>query len=630
VKSRLSTRIITPTAGVNWRLETFGLTLLYRRNDLRSEEQLRAVSQVIERVAGQLWLQPFRDADIIVSADQLTYSTAVTQTRDDRLGINFRYTSGALQLAEENRIQLFEDSYTHLTRLSMGPRLRGSYSTTFPGDGTVSGTYIIDYFRNEQKVRSSTPTTVATELRPTTGLYLLDDLPLDTPPLTPVPALLDRAFDASAGISIGSGGASFQNLGLDLGTYAPVDQVVVHVRSSAGVPVPYGGAVTWTAYWSQDGLRWTQLGGVSATFNDGLSAWQVGFDPVVARFVKVVNFGVNTIDTQVTELQGFFHETFMPDKTLVSSTVRQTFGLNLAGRPLGPLLLSYSGTLYADALTPPGGTARWYTNLTNQADATAGPFRSFTLRAGLGYNDARQPFDHTQSALILSAGVLFKPIERFDASLDLRRTDDRLKQAISVETVTDTVTGATHLVLYDSLRGFLNLGVSRQQIVGAGTTTYLTSEALLNSNLTSSIDLDLSVSAQSTITQVGDTSAQAAVPYIRIVNYQRYLSQWRYHPSAALSLTASLGYLSTGDSGGPIRSVLANWYPFPGGAVQLNLNYSQEVDPLSGRSLQRFNFSPLWAVNRYLHLFMGYNIMSGSGVPTGRQQNVYVTLSLRL
>jgi hypothetical protein len=629
LRRRLATRIVTPTAGLNWRLETFGLSLVYRRNDLRTTEQLQVASQVIERFAGQLWVQPFQDGDVTVSADELSYSSPAARTRDDRLGINFRYASGALVLAEENRLQRFEDSISRLSRLSMGPRLRASYSTTFPGNGLVSGSYVLDYFRSEQQVRASAPTTVATELRPTMGLYVQDDLPLDTPPMTPVPALLDRAFDASAGISIGTGGASFQNLGLDLGAFAPVDQVVVHVRSSAGVPVPYGGAVSWTAFWSQDGLRWTQLAGVTASFNDGLSAWQVAFESVATRFVKVVNFGVNSIDTQVTELQAFSHETFLPDRTLVSSTVRQAFGLNLAGRPWGPLLLSYAGTLNADALTPYGGGRRWYTSLTNQADATLGPFGAFSWRAGLGYNDARQPFSHSQSALAASAGALYKPIERFDASLDVRRTQDWIESAIQVATVTDSVTAATHLVVYDSLRGLASVGMSRQQIVGAGTTSYFTTEAQLNANLTASLDVDLSASSQWTTSRVGDTSAQDVVPYIRIVNYQRYLSQWRYHPSPQLSLMASVGYLTTSGRGGAIRSVTGSWYPFPGGTVQLNVSYGQEVDPLTGQSRQRLSFSPIWNVNRYVNLFMGYNVMTGSGVPTGRQQNIFVTLSLR-
>jgi hypothetical protein len=631
-RTRLHSTVMTPTAGIDWRLDTFALSAYYRLNHQNTDggvDGLPSFSQDIERFAGSIWIKPFQDGDVTLSADRLAYSSPTTRSTDDRLSIAFRYASGPLVLDLDNRLQRYQDTRTNLSRLSMGPRLSASYSATFGESGSLSASYVLDYFRTEQEVKAGAPTTVATELRPSAGLYVQDDLPLDTDPMLPVPALIDRAFDTSAGISIGTGGSSFQNLALDLAGYTLVDQVVVHVRNLAGVPIPYGGPISWTVFWSRDGLLWTQVDGASASFDVGQSAWRILFPVTSTRFIKVVTFGVNTVDTQVTELQAFVTEPFRPGVSQVSSAVRQLASLNGSWRPWSPLLLVYAGQLHADALTPSGLDRRWYTDHANAFTAQAGPFRDFTLGAGLGYSAVRQPFGQSQTALTSSASAKYQPIERADGSLEASRTDNRIVTVIAVRAVTSSALAATHLAIYESLRLSGSLSLNRQVIEGGGTTEYVDGSGLLTMNLNRSLDLDLNASGQRTISRVGDTSAQELVPYIRIITYQRYTAQLRYHPSVQLSLLGTVGYLSTGTQGGPVRSVSGTWSPFPGGAVQLNFDFFQEVDPLSGRTLQRLTVAPRWNMNRYVILELSYNVVSGTASGPGLNQNLYLTLSVK-
>lgn len=631
-RTRLRTRVLAPTGSLDYRQESFGASLSYRRNDESNLDPItgRFAPRVIERYAGMSYLKLFEDADVGLGADRLAYSSADVETTDDRLVASFRYTSESLRIVNDNRLQRFADARAQLARTSVGPRVAAAYSRKLGERYALSAQYVVDYFRTEQEVRTATAGSVATEVQPVAGLYLNDDLPIETPPMAPDPGLVDRGFDASAGVAIGPDGASFQNLGVDLGRFAALDELRIHVRSGAGAPVPFGGSVSWTAYSSQDGLRWAPIDGALSIFSVGMSAYVVSFPATTARFFKAVNFGVNTVDTVITELQTFVHEAFVPNQPLVSSAVRQGLGVVLSAKPLPQLVLGYSGQLNADAVSSDRSAARWSTDSTHAASATLGPYGPFSFGLGQGFTLARQPFGYMQRSIASTASVRYQPIERFDATVEGRRAEDRVSSVISVRTVTTGASLTTRIAPYDALQLSAIAGFNRQDIASGGTTDYLTAAGQSLLNLRRDLDLLLEASVQRTLSRTGDTSAQLAVPLIRILTYARYTGEARYHPSSQLALMARLGYSASDATSGLLQNYRASWSPFPGGAVQLAFDYSEEIDPLSGRSLRRIAASPRWIVNRHAVLELSYNVVRGTGSYPVRQQNLYMTFSLKL
>jgi hypothetical protein len=153
---------------------------------------------------------------------------------------------------------------------------------------------------------------VPPDVQPVAGLYAVDDLPADTVVMASESRFIDGDLDASAGVDVGPTGASFQNVGLDMGRDAVVDELRIHVRTSAGQPVAFGGPVGWTVWASEDGLAWAVVPGQAQGFNVVLSAYIVEFTETTARFFKAVSFGVNTVDTLVTELQPFVQQSVCP------------------------------------------------------------------------------------------------------------------------------------------------------------------------------------------------------------------------------------------------------------------------------------------------------------------------------
>jgi len=637
---RLRSRVLAPTAGFDWRLDDFAFSLTWRRNDEATYDRLlgRDVSRVVERLSLATWFRAFEGGEVDLLADRLSYASAAVSTEDERFGVNFRYGLDRFRVANENRLQYFLDRRTGLARTSMGPRLMLAYARGFGATGAVSSQYTVDYFRSEQELKAGEATVVATEVQPVAaGLWLVDDLPLDTPPLTQVPALVDRAFEVGAGLSLGPADPVFQNIGLDVGRVVPLDELRLHVRGATGAPVPPVADLGWRVYSSLDGLRWSQVDGATSAFSADLSAWQVTFPPVTARYFKLVSFGRYAVEVVVTELQGFLHETFQPNAPRVSSSVRQSLTLSVTGRPLAWLSLAATGQANADALSSSlGGRPRWTTDATGQVSAVCGPFGPWLLEATQGVTMARQPLGISQDSLVTSAAVRYQPLERLGAALEARRAQDHLTSSVlvggvtSVQTVTHGVTLSSQAVFLEALRGSAQLGANRQDIDGGGSTTYLSGSGQLMAGLLRELDLSLEANLQRTLSRQGDTSAQAAFPILRVLTYQRYTAEARYHPSVQLSLSARLGWSESDTRGGLVQSYRTAWQPFPDGAVQLYFDYSEDVDPLSDRTLRRFSAAPRWAVNRSAFLELSYNLVRGTGELPVRQQNLYLTFSLKL
>lgn len=633
---RLRLRAFTPSGAIEHRMEDFGFTFAYRRNEEATLDPAldRFVYRSIERYSGNLYVRPFERGDVIFAADRLAFSSRDIDTVDQRFGATFRYTSEALRLVNEFRLQRSDDHVRQHSRVSIGPRLSAFYTRGFGPRYAMTAQYVLDYFLTQQDARARTAESVAVEVQqPAAGLYAVDSLPADTDPMTSEPRLVDRDLDASAGISIGPGGAPFQNIGLDMGRFETLDELRVHVRDRSGVPVPFDQSVIWTMYSSQDGLRWAEVSGSRAEYSAGLSAYVIDFPPTAARYFKVVNFREHAFEAFVTELQPFVHQTIQPETTQVSSAVRQAVGLTLTARPAEKVLVLYSGLLNADVVAPDRGPRRWFTDASNAANAKLGPYGDFLYGLGQTFTMARDPGGLTQNAWATSASVRYQPIPRYDTTFEARVSLDRFERAfpsITVRTVTSSAILTNRLDVYDSLRLGLNAGANRQELAAGGRTDFVTASAYAHAELMRNLTLRLDSSVQRTVARRGDLSSLQGLPIVRITTYEIYTAEARYQASSQLALTARGGWAAAEAGEGVIQSYRATWSPFPGGTLHLSFDYSEDVDPLTGQSFRRIAALPRWNVNRHAVVQLSYNNVRGTGPTPVRQQNLFMTLSLSL
>ncbi len=635
LSGRFESRILAPSASLDYRLPSFGLLLSYRLNDERRLDPRGAepLDRSIERIAGTVRGQVLDRGDLALAADRLAYASDAVSTTDDRIGLTFRYTTPSFRISNENRIQRFEDARTGFTRISMGPRISSSYTRTFGQGWVLSAQYVLDYFRTEQEARSLSPVTIATEIPVEGGLHALDDLPLDGDPMTPEPRLVDRSFDASAGVSLGPSGASFHNLAVDLGRVLTAEELRVHVRGGTGAPVPFGGPVTFAAYASQDGLRWAPAGGTTTTFDRDLSAYVVAFAPLGARYFKVVSFGVNGVETVVTELQCFVRETFRPEETLVSSAVRQGLGLVVGARPWPRVSLGFSGQVNADALSPYRGRRSWSTDTSNSLQARLGPYGPHRFEARQSHTWSRRQGGSSQSSLASTVLARYQPIPRLEAGLSARFTEDRAARETPAPVSTRSLTFGGSLegraAPWETLSVSAQAGMNRQSLDGGGTTDYLVGGLHGEARPWRDVDVRADATLQRILSRRGDTAAHAAFPILRVVGYELYAGEATYRPSPQLSVSARLGWARSDSAEGLVQVYRTSWLPFPGGTVQLGLDHGEEIDPLSGQSYRRTAANARWDLNRHALLQLSYNAFRGAGALPVRQESLYLTLTLR-
>ncbi len=618
--------MLTPVADLAYKRDDFGLALRYELNHgtQRTPAGLGlapvTVTNDIARYAANAFAKFSSDFEANLYADRTTYSSLGIDTNTDNAGLALRFERGAFRMAEETRATRYEDGGSGATRLSYGPRLTLDYTRPI-GDGyLLAGRYALDYERTEQEVIGGAAVAVPVEFTPVAGLYAVSPVPLDGA-LDPMPALVDGSFGASTGISLGPDGQSFNNFGVDMGRVMQLDTFRISVRTAAGVTVPTSGPITWSVYTSEDGSHWGQIGGATSSFDPGLSAYVVQFPQSTSRYFKVVNFGVNTIETFVTEIEVFDTQLANPHQTLVASRIVHSFGLSGSAR-FGLLRLSYFGNANVVGLTGYGSPAEWSNDLMNTASVIAGPFGHLTLRVTGTLISASQPAGTSYSTQLGSAKLSYSPIDRLEGSFEGFRVLTR------VAPVTSLTTGATlsaSAQILNALSFEAIAGLSQSDLNTGGVTDVRSGSATLTARPYRWVTVIGSAAVQRTASQ-GNVSAQQASPLLRVVPYERYTAEIVVQPSFQLIMRVIGGYTSSGDVSGPVENIRVTWIPLQRAALQVNFEYTEDLDPFTGDRIRRFTANPVWAINRFCSLQFYYAVQrGGSGPQPVDATNMFVT-----
>ncbi len=622
---RLVSRAVEGRGDVSWNRERYGFTTRYELDytgDFRVLD-LGGADRRLQHASVSGYYRPAAPLTITSGFDHLESASRAGSSTDDRVDLSALYDGSGFRIVESNRIQRTDERTAD--RLTYGPRLDVSFQRQLGKDASFGAQYSGDYMRTDVRSLLGTAASVAFEVTPVAALYVKDDLPLDTAatPMQPDPALIDRNLFGNAGIVIGGpDGSSFQNVGLDMGRVVEVDSFRVTVRSSTGNLLSFGGPVAWTGYWSNDGVRWTPTGGDVTVFDDALSAYQVEFSPTRARFFKVVNFGTNTLDTSVTEVQAFYHQVVQHQ---TSDALLQAVGASAAAKPWEKLALNYSGLFNATGATSEGTGRVWARDSTHSVGATIGPFGPFSLQLGHNRWDAWFPGTPIQGSASTSAAVQWRPLPQLDAGLTLTNGEARTS-GLAATTNAAGIRGGVRL--YDTVRFGTSADYSRQVLAGSGgTTDFMTASAMAGVKPRTELDVTLSTQLQRTVSKAGDVSPVEGVPLLQVVQYDRYQLEARYRPAPQLDLDVRTGYARAQGGSGFLQQYRILWNPLRGGAVQAGIDYEEDIDPLSGRSFRRVNGLSRWNLNRQMSLQLTYNRTRGA--EGDRRDMVYLSFGLR-
>jgi hypothetical protein len=468
------------------------------------------------------------------------------------------------------------------------------------------------------------------------ALYARDDTPLDgrDSPLADAPALADGDFQKPAGVPLGPDGTSYQNLAVDMGRLVSLDMFRVYVRDAGGAPVRSPGFVRFDAYRSDDGLTWIPLpGGARSSFDAALSAYVVDFASTGARFLKVVSFGTNVLDTQVTEIEVFQRQTFGAGEVKRTDIRLVSGSATASGKPVEWLTLGYYGLLNANSQT---STTRPEVS-TNDSDQIAtvqiDPLKTASLTARYERRVSSQTDGFSQSLDAVSAIAHYFPLRTLDATVEFQRSDQDLAGRTSTS---NALRAHLYLRLLRSLDFSLDGGVAREvQSSDDHPASRANVTAVTYAQLTDALKVTANVSYQKTTYDGGTPDGAGNGLLLPESKDVRYWAEAYYRTGPQLALTARLGYASSDVFSGLTQGYRVDWRPFGQGAVSIGTIYEEDLDSVSDRRFRRIQILPRWILNRSATLDLNYTIVNsyvglagGERGLTLKSRNLWATFTL--
>lgn len=496
-------------------------------------------------------------------------------------------------------------------------------STSFGGRLTVSADGSAQLARVNERAAAGT-TSIPTQVAIGRALFGIDDTPTDDSdhPLDLAPALIDSNVGVSTGINLGPDGSSFYNIAVDLGRIDRVDEIDIIVRDAAGNPLHTGGGpITWDAYTSQDGQLWTPL--VSqAAFNAPRSLYAISFDLLNGRWFKVVNFGVNSEATLVTEVQTYYHAGIPAGGRRSSTQNYYTGTANVTAHPTNSLTVSYTSN-YSAVQQEIAAQRLRSSDLEHLVEVLYAPRSWMALRAQY-INQSAQTFTNLNNRIDgLTTFLDWTPTRQLRTSFEVSRQ----KQALdgSLFTIDTTALHTTANVLR-SLFVSMDIGTEKQTF-SADQSTAQRRFASLTGNVQMFPTLRMLLTA--TLQQNDTQSTDPAVQLLGPSRDNRLATEFIWRPGRPLTIDVTLGHVSGQALSGFTQRYHVEWFPFASGTVSLGGSFDHDIDPVTSRKATRMIFNPRWVMNRWAMFDINYTAVSTS-YASGRtaQRTLFTTLTL--
>ncbi|RJP77758.1 MAG: hypothetical protein C4524_07660 [Candidatus Zixiibacteriota bacterium] len=400
-----------PSADLSWTSPFFTAGANYRYRETRD---LVAVNNSLNRGAGAYLRTRFTDlpqANVTFDWNRYVSHSGFMplDSEERRLQAGLQYARRVVNLRYTYSHRDFENRVDGSRQVHQQHIVRTDYSDNFINQRLrLAGSYLFSYnLREESSSQSALPLSLIPALQ---GLYALDNSPglgeLDT-----LAALVDDNLNQVTIPPVDIGGANiYQNLGLNLGLPRPVDHLFIYTDRQSDP------AVAWTVYTSDNNLDWTVHGeGVSQLYNVAAQRYEIAFAAVTARYLKVVNTGINEEpQVFVTEMQALLSSealgTLPGESANHRATVSTSYQVNSTVRlgadaVLGSLVENSTGQERRDASV--AGTA------------TYRPTAQFSVvgRYQQGYTEYRNELVQPQMNKAASLTVLGQPLKTLELSL---------------------------------------------------------------------------------------------------------------------------------------------------------------------------------------------------------------------
>ena len=620
-------RQLQPGAELALNLETISILARSEYFDTRLRTGSRESSRMLQRSSGNLTWTPIGlpALRLLGQHNRTTDDAASTRLTDDNALAALSYEWRGLGGVAEQHYSRSTDPVAGYDRKSTYHNANLTYAVApFGGKLAIAADASSQMMKLDETAlagASSVPTPVIIA----NALYAIDETPLDSRDHPPVanPALTDSDLNRNAGISLGPDAVSFQNITLDIGHIDRLDEVRVIVRDAAGNPLRNGGGpVSFDVYQSQDGDIWTSVAS-QTTFNAPLSLYDVSFQQVSGRWLKVVNFGVNAEATFVTEVQGFYHTALRPGEHRRGDQSGLSTNATITYRPLQRLLLSYTG-LYSSIRQQLGSTPETKTSdLEHLGSIEYDIAKAWSVRTQYLQRDVQNFARAGDGARGLTVFLDFAPTKQLRITLesgDQRQTIDGTSFTMQ--------TRAIHTTAYvlKSLFFTLDGGTQMQKISDTGSIARQQFINLTgNAQLWPTVRLQLNGAMQ----RVTADSSDPAVQLLGPSRDNRLSGDVIWRPGRQLQLTVRTGWVSGAELSGFTHRYHVEWFPFGDGTVSLGGSFDEDIDPTLNRRATRTVFNPRWLMNRFITFDLNYtSVKSSYQTIATYQKTLFATVTL--
>ena len=414
--------------------------------------------------------------------------------------------------------------------------------------------------------------------------------------------LRDGDLDRPAGLAFGPLAPAHLTLIADFGLTSRVDELRVLARDPAGRPVLTGGAVEWQVWTSVDGVLWTRLPGASSSFDAGRGHWSVTFPRRTERWVQLVSFFVNDVETEITELQAFFTTTVEDREGERRDSDSWIGGAGLTWRPRTNFRLTLQSALSASRFEPEGGVESENEDVEHSVAAAWDPTRRTSVALQRTQRDSRFRLGAAETDSTLEAwSGLFRYTVNANLYSILEATHSE-EDFSAAPAITDRLFVRTWARIFPGLEATLDAGEQRQEIRSLDLEV---ASPIVGVSVRAYVTPTLQVNALASLRENRYSGAPAGglPPDDR---EERWSVDLFWRPGGKLALGALFGKAAARGTSTPLQSYRAQWTPFPGGALRLNAQYDEDVEPVTDRRSRRLMINPYWAINPRTSLRMNY------------------------
>jgi len=633
-------RAVEPAIDLFLRNSVYDLSTGYRRQEQWSTAHLRDDSrETSEYYYSRLNLKPLELPSLLLQFDKKRDYAHFLVNEADKTSTGYTGYSGSsvYQYSFRDVDLSYSLTYRHtvdeaptdILAKSIGDNFNGlyriGYSRSFQrGSTSVSAVYQGNYVRNRRQQFVTQTGNVLFERTPFSGLYAIDANQTEVDILNNKPSLIDKDYQTSTGINIGSNGQVYQNIGIEvLSSSEEVDRLYIYVDKDVSADISLINRNNWRAYRSDyNSGDWTEVGiqsvMVSTDIVNSVYRYEIRFEAGrKARYFKVINQARSGLrDVMVTEIEAYGMDS-IPDTGEITKVTRVfTQGLNLSVKLMPVKRLSLLFNCYIDrtdqnTVSLPDSIAGIFVNVFSKS--TAGEAEGLISNITRTYSitsawvthrlltttfrfQRNEAFDNKEetdiSSNIYSLSFNSTPLPTLDTTLALIRSD-RFSFG-EKQSLNNSLLLSAGSKLYRGVNMITDIGYTDSKSYTSG--SHLTSrfirgslDAFLTRKLTA--NLIYGFNRQSSDTTSSDSNEGGTII--------------TYRPGRFINLSGSFRVSDIDGNTTTSKGVLIDWLPVP--VLKVNLNYQHarsEPDSSTDDSLSGYG---LWYITKFIDIRLTYN-----------------------